>query len=46
MVLGWENVDYNSANLKDRQNKGWDIQGLIDDDRSLQAAKLDWVKHI
>ena len=37
-------MDYNSANSKDGQITGWDIQGLINDEKSLQAAELDWVK--
>ena len=44
IVLRWEDVDYNSANPKDGQITGWDIQGLINDEKSLQAAELDWVK--
>lgn len=44
IVLRWEYVNYNSANSKDGQITGWDIQGLINDDKSMKAAELDWLK--
>ena len=45
IVLRWENVEYNSVSLKDGQITGWNIQNLINDNKGLQAAKLDWTEH-
>ena len=44
IVLQWEDVGYNLVNSKDRQVTGWDIQGLINDEKNLETAKLDWTK--
>lgn len=38
IVLRWEDIDFNSANQKDRQITGWDIPRLMNDEKSLQAA--------
>lgn len=45
IVLRWEDVDYNSVSQKCGKITGWDIQGLINDESSLQAAQLKWMKH-
>ena len=34
----------NLVNSKDGQVTGWNIQGLINDEKNLKAAKLDWTK--
>ena len=41
IVLRWEDVGYNSVNPKDGQVTGWDIQGLINNEKNLEATKLD-----
>lgn len=34
-------MDYNLVNSKDKQKICWDIQSLTDDNKCLQAAKLN-----
>lgn len=37
-------MGYNSVSSKDGQIISWDIQSLINDNKSLKAAKCDWTK--
>ena len=44
IVLRWEDVCYDSVDQNCGGITGWDIQGLINDKNSLQAAKSEWME--
>lgn len=44
IVLRWKDVEYNSINKSYGRVTGWDIEGIINNSDSLQAAQLEWVK--
>ena len=41
IVLQWEDVGHNLISSKDGQITSWDIQVLINDEKSLEVTKLD-----
>ena len=45
IVLRWEDIDCDSVNQNSGKITGWDIQGLIEDKNSLQAAQSQWMVH-